>query len=115
VRDGVIANGGAWFEIDLAHVRTKDELLDAFARALGFPVTFGHNWDALADALQDLSWQRANGYVLHLRNAPSAERALVDEWATLLEILSGSAMYWKTRGKPFIVFVDRAQELPQWM
>lgn len=113
LRDSVIAGNGVWLELDLAHVRTKDDLLRAFARALRLP-TFGHNWDALADVLQDVSWRAANSYVLHVPNAACAERALGEEWETLLEILSGSAMYWKNLGKPFIVFVDSAQALPQW-
>jgi RNAse (barnase) inhibitor barstar len=35
---------------------TKAELLDDFARALRFPDWVGRNWDALSDALRDLSW-----------------------------------------------------------
>jgi Barstar (barnase inhibitor) len=40
----------------LAPVATKAELLAEFARALEFPGWVGRNWDALADALRDLSW-----------------------------------------------------------
>ncbi|MGZ5093131.1 MAG: barstar family protein, partial [Burkholderiales bacterium] len=90
MRTTVLAQGGAWFAIDLASVQTKAGLLDAFARTLGFPSSFGHNWDALADALQDMSWRPANGYVLHLQNPASAEGALGEDWATLLEVLSAS-------------------------
>jgi RNAse (barnase) inhibitor barstar len=116
IRTTVLAQGGAWVAIDLSSVQTKAGLLDAFARALGFPASFGHNWDALADALQDMSGHPANGYVLHLhlQNPASVERALGEDWATLLEVLSASAMYWKKRGKPFIVFADRLHGLPQW-
>lgn len=32
----------------------KDGILDAFATALGLPDWFGHNWDALVDALREL-------------------------------------------------------------
>jgi RNAse (barnase) inhibitor barstar len=114
MRASVLAQGGAWFAIDFSAVQTKGGLLDALARALGFPASFGHNWDALADALQDMSWHPANGYVLHLQNPASAERALGEDWATLLEVLSASTMYWRKRGKPFIVFVDRLRGVPQW-
>lgn len=76
---------------------------------------FGRNWDALADVLQDLSWQAASAYVLHLRECAAASRALGRDWATLLEILAESAMYWKRRRKPFVVLVDDAAELPPWI
>lgn len=114
VRDSVIAAGGSWFDIDLAPVRTKAQLLGAFAAAGDFPPTFGCNWDALADVLQDLSWRRATGYVLHLRQSAPAVFALGADWQTLLEVLAESAMYWKDRGKPFIALVDHASELPPW-
>ena len=35
---------------------SKAELLDGFAAAMRFPHWVGRNWDALADALGDLSW-----------------------------------------------------------
>ena len=104
----------ASMEADLARVRDKPGLMRAFARDLEFPSDFGDNWDALSDSLQDLSWRPASAYVLRLRNAANAKRSLGDEWPMLLEILRESAMYWKARGKVFIVFVDGAEELPEW-
>ena len=114
VREHFAASAAGCFDIDLARARTKEQLLDAFAASLSFPATFGRNWDALADALQDLSWKPATAYVLHLQHATSVRRAVGAQWPTLLEVLSFSAMYWKRRGIPFIVMVDNASELPQW-
>ena len=37
-------------------VRSKKGLLDALARGLGLPATFGHNWDALEESLREFSW-----------------------------------------------------------
>jgi hypothetical protein len=37
-------------------VASKAELLDALAAAMRFPRWVGRNWDALADAMGDLSW-----------------------------------------------------------
>src|SRR5215210_353127 len=101
-------SGADCFDIDLARARTKEQLLDAFARSLSFPATFGRNWDALADALQDLSWMPARAYVLHLQDAASIRRALGAQWQTALEVLSATATYWKRRGTPFIVVIDGA-------
>ena len=115
VRESLERNGARWVDIDLTAVRTKAELMAALGRNIVAPADFGHNWDALADVLQDLSWQAAGAYVLHLRECAAASRALGRDWATLLEILTESAMYWKRRRKPFVVLVDDAAELPPWI
>jgi RNAse (barnase) inhibitor barstar len=104
-----------WVEIDASGVRSKDDLLEAFAAALGFPRDFGRNWDALADALQDLSWRSAPAYVLRVREGAAAARALGPEWATLIDVLSQTALYWKSRDTSFVAFIDHAAELPAWI
>ncbi|HEV7654026.1 MAG TPA: barstar family protein [Mycobacteriales bacterium] len=43
---------------------TKAELLTQFARALEFPGWVGRNWDALSDALRDLSWLPEGAHVV---------------------------------------------------
>jgi hypothetical protein len=55
--------------VDLARVTTKEAFLEAVGKALGFPDWYGHNWDALADCLTDLSWMAADGYVIVLERA----------------------------------------------
>jgi hypothetical protein len=109
-----IAADTRWLEVDLGAAGDKSELMQAFA-ATGFPAGFGRNWDALADALADLSWQPAQGYVLRLVDAARAARALGSDWATLIDVLRHTADYWKAHGKPFVVFVDDAAELPPWI
>jgi hypothetical protein len=104
---------GAWINIDLAPVGNKRQLLQVIALACRFPSTFGSNWDALADSLQDMSWWPARAYVLHVSNAAVASARLRDDWAMLLEILRESARYWAFRGTTFIVFVD-ADGVPDW-
>jgi RNAse (barnase) inhibitor barstar len=104
-----------WIDVDLSHAGSKSELLDLLAREVGFPSTFGRNWDALADALQDLSWRPAKGYVMRLVHAARAGQALGADWATLIEVLRLTASYWKTRGVAFVAFVDDAAGLPLWI
>ena len=89
-------------------------VLRAFAEALDFPSHFGANWDALADACKTLTGCRARAYVIHLRGADAAQRALGAQCDTLLEILREAAAYWKARGKPFVVLVDGVAGLPSW-
>jgi Barstar (barnase inhibitor) len=106
--------GGRWCGVDLPGVRDTAALLAAIARACGFPPDFGCNWDALADALQEDSWLGSGPFVLNLRNTAPAAEALGDAWATLLEVLQFSLIYWKERGELFVVFVDGGAGLPSW-
>lgn len=71
--------------IDGRTCRTKAGLLAEFARALGFPAYFGHNWDALADCLRDTAYGGKPAL-----DIAHAEELLADEPAlltTLLDIL----------------------------
>lgn len=114
LRERAVADELAWLEADLADAHTKGRLLAALAAAGTFPASFGHNWDALADALGDLSWRPAAGYVLRLLNTSQIQRNLGTDWDTLLDVLCAAAGEWKARGKPFVVFVDDAA-LPAWV
>lgn len=103
--------GLAWLTVDLAPVREKVRFLAECARGLEFPPTFGANWDALADCMQDLSWRPAPGYVLRLISAQEFASAAPRDFATAVEILEDAAMYWRARGRTFIVLVDGAPAL----
>ena len=105
--------GAQWIGVDLSDVASKPRLLEKLALAASLPPHFGGNWDALADCLQDLP-ASSGAYVLHLRGACAAAAALGADWDILLEILDDAAMYWKTRGKTFIAFIDGAAGLPLW-
>lgn len=85
------------FEADIATAHGKGEVLAELARAIKAPDWFGHNWDALADALGDLSWQKAPGYVLLLRGEQPGDEILD-------EILKQTVEYWRLQGKAFWVF-----------
>ncbi len=100
-----------WINLDLRRVTGKQQFLARCAAALGFPETFGSNWDALADCLQDLSWRRAAGYVLHMRGGSGFARAAPEDYATALEILRDAATFWRERGKAFVVLVEGASDL----
>ena len=92
------ALGFAVVRIDLAGCADKDAVLACFARALRFPEWFGGNWDALADALADLSWLPAPGYLLLIEHPASFGEAAGDEFEVLLEILNESALRWADHG-----------------
>lgn len=97
--------GRGWllFHLDGAGVVDKESFLQAIAGACHFPKWFGHNWDALADALGDLSWAPAAGYVLlydgheHYRTHP--------DWVTVVRIFEETVARWTEAGTPFYVLL----------
>lgn len=103
LREAVEESGFTIFDSDLAGVHGKGEFLAALAQAIKAPEWFGHNFDALADALGDLSWSRAPGYVLLLRDGGDTF-GLPDEHAVAGQIFADAVSFWKSQGKPFWVF-----------
>jgi hypothetical protein len=97
LHDSVQRAGFVLFEADIATAHGKGEVLAELARAIKAPDWFGHNWDALADALGDLSWNKAPGYVLLLRGEHPGDEILD-------EILKETVEFWRSQGKPFWVF-----------
>jgi RNAse (barnase) inhibitor barstar len=91
-------------ETDLSTVHSKGEFLAALAQAIGAPEWFGNNWDALADALQDLSWLATPAYVLLLRNGDEQLGLSSAEHKIALQIFDEAVAFWKSQGKPFWVF-----------
>ena len=106
--------GLAWHVVDLQRARGKRALFTAFAREFAFPATFGGNWDALADCLQDLSWRTEPGRIVLMRGAGIFVAASPDDYAILCEILEASAQYWRGRKRVFVVLVDDATGRPVW-
>jgi len=89
--------GYTLFEANLAVAHGKGEVLAELARAIAAPDWFGHNWDALADALGDLSWRKSPGFVMVLHGEANGEEMLND-------ILKATVAFWKLQNKPFWVF-----------
>lgn len=104
--------GLRWVVVDLRRARGKHALLSACARGFVFPASFGGNWDALADCLQDLSWLAEPGTVALLRGDADFSVAAPGEHTMLLEILAASAEYWQPRGRVFIALSEDGAGLP---
>lgn len=92
------------FEVDMAQLQSKGELLTELAQAIHAPDWFGGNWDAMADVLNDLSWQPAAGYILVLHNSGDQQSLPVTDYSIMQEILLDTVVFWKAEGKPFWVF-----------
>jgi RNAse (barnase) inhibitor barstar len=84
---------------------SKAALLDAIARALSFPAWFGHNLDALADCLGDLSWL-PDGPLALIWQRPSALRSADPaSYAAVNEILARAAEESRRTARPLSVLL----------
>src|SRR5690606_15638938 len=100
--------GFAAAAVNFSGCRDKADALCRFARALRFPEWFGHNWDALADCLSDLSWMPADRYLLLLTGTDAWRRTDRESFDITLEVLEQAAEGWKAERVPFwaLVLVD---------
>ncbi|MEZ5614890.1 MAG: barstar family protein [Rhodocyclaceae bacterium] len=100
------AAGLATFRVDLAAVRDKRGLFERLDADLNFPDWFGHNWDALADCLGDLSWLPAEGYLVLLEHCEGIADDDPADFATALEVFAVASDAWREARVPFWVLTD---------
>ena len=100
------ASGFSICRIDLAPVRDKAALFERVATALEFPDWFGHNWDALADCLGDLSWLPADGFLILLEHCDDFRTRHSGDFAMALQVFAAAAEAWRDERVPFWVLVD---------
>ncbi len=82
--------------LDLDGVRGKTELMRRCGGALRLPDWVGGNWDALADALRDLSWlPDAGGRLVAVTSWRGYAQARPGEWEILVEILEEAVDFWR--------------------
>ncbi|MDX8380191.1 MAG: barstar family protein [Gallionella sp.] len=92
------------FDGDLKGIKGKKNVLNALSEIIEFPDEFASNWDALVDALCDLSWQAAPGYVLLLRNMSATLGLSANDREIAQDIFDDTVVYWRQRNKPFWIF-----------
>ncbi len=105
--EAVAGHGWVPVVVDLTGVADKATLLARFGEAGRFPGWVAPNWDALDDALGDLSWLGpAEGWLVVLSGwDPFVTRAARD--AELVEAILGDAStVWADRGTPFVAVVS---------
>jgi nucleoside-diphosphate-sugar epimerase len=95
--------------VDLGSASGKAAILERFARSLAFPEWVGHNWDALDDALRDLSWWTASerGRVIVLRSSSQATTEAGRDDAMLYDVLETAAIRWAATDTPLVVLIRR--------
>lgn len=93
--------------IDLRHAHDKAGLLAAIAEQLAFPQGFGNNWDALADALNDLSWlPPAKQRLLCFDHSQASVADSPEALLTLIDICEEAAERWADDGIAFWVLFE---------
>ena len=91
--------------VDLAKAKDRATLFRELDAALKLPEHFGHNFDALADVLEDRDWLGKRGVVVVLNHASGYRREHPGEWKTLEELFAEACDYWRERHVPFWVFL----------
>ena len=91
--------------IDLGKAKDRATLFAEIDRALALPEHFGHNWDALADVLEDRDWLGKGGRVVLVAHSHAFRKDHPTDWGTLEDILAEAADFWQERHVPFWVFI----------
>jgi len=91
--------------VDLRKARDRAALFRELDGALKLPAHFGHNFDALADVLEDRDWLGKKGLVITLLQAAAYRQDHPSEWKTLEELFTEACEYWRDRHVPFWVFL----------
>ncbi|WP_326592249.1 barstar family protein [Streptomyces sp. NBC_01294] len=101
------AAGWTVLGLDLDGVRGKAGLMRRCGGALRLPEWVGGNWDALADALRDLSWlpvAGGGGRLVAVTSWRGYAGARPGEWEILVEILEEAVDFWRGQeGEPPLV------------
>lgn len=106
-------SGWAVRVVDVGEAQDKQGLLEAFRGPLSFPSWVGRSWDALDDALRDLSWWPSGerGRAIVVARAGRLDDALRADWVTLCDVLVTAAERWRATSTPLGVLV-RGRALP---
>jgi hypothetical protein len=99
------AAGHGWVPVVVETTGAADKagLLAALAAAGRFPDWAGANWDALQDALGDLSWLGpAEGYLVVLVGWAGVAPAVPADCLVVESVLAAAAAEWADRGTPFV-------------
>ena len=94
LKSGASHAGLGFALVDLSKARDKAGLFGELDRALALPEHFGHNFDALADVLEDRDWLGKKGRVVVLAHAAGWRREHPNDWSTLEDVLRETSEFW---------------------
>jgi hypothetical protein len=105
------------FVVDGRSAATKGAFLDTVATACAFPSWFGHNWDALADCLADLSWAPSErGYLVVYDGWGMLAWTEPQSWHSLRSVFREACSRWAGTPTPMAVLLrgpGPADDLPE--
>ncbi|GAA2641262.1 barstar family protein [Streptomyces axinellae] len=102
------AEAAGWVDavVDLAGATNKTDFMERCAAGLELPDYFGHNWDALADLLTDLSWWgTTRGYLILATGWSSFELADPADAEAAAEVFTAAVGFWAVRDTPLTVLL----------
>ncbi len=104
IRSELEAAGWAATIVDLRAASEKGTILAAFAHGLAFPGWVGRNWDALDDALRDLSWwpPGPRGRLIIVRGAERSTVGTTADRQNVREILETAVARWARTDVPLV-------------
>lgn len=98
--------GRRTFWLDGSQVHDKDAFLERCAEEFTFPSYFGHNWDALADCLNDLSWApTTRGYLVVYDDWRELESAAPETFRTAVSVFESAVAFWQGTDTPMTVLL----------
>lgn len=97
--------GWRGFYIEGQVVRSKEDFLRMAGAAMSFPAYYSKNWDAFEECIRDLSWVRANGYVLIYEDVWPFPRNDRTAWRTARSIFAEAVDFWAQTDTPFYVLL----------
>ena len=105
LQEALEACGLATFVVDLRGADGKAGILRAIATDLHFPGWVGRNWDALEDAMRDLSWlpTGTQGRAILLLGAEQPSAGSSEELEVLEDVLESAVASWAGTDTPLIV------------
>ncbi|WP_226545657.1 barstar family protein [Bacillus thuringiensis] len=80
--------------IDGSNCMDMNGVFSEFSKKMNFPDYFGGNWNAFDECMNDLSWLKAEQYVIWISDT---DKLLVNDnenFEVLIEILSDTCMEW---------------------
>ena len=91
-------------------VDSKAALIAALGAAFGFPDWVGPSWDALYDALQDLSWQPPGPHAVVWAGADRLRDADPGAYELALRVLADAADAASANGRPLTFLLVHADD-----
>jgi RNAse (barnase) inhibitor barstar len=84
------------FHLEGQQIDSLDHYFNAIADLFQFPDYFGGNWDAVADCLTDLAWQKGDRILVVYSNYQGMRNG--DDWRVAMEVWANTIEFWQGQG-----------------